>query len=467
MFTSLRGRLFSSTLIILVLFLGGTGWGLHQAFTHSVKQGAQEQLQLHLYSLLTAGNEVDNLLYLPEVLQEPRFNTLSSGLYGAVLSGQKPDKKQENEERVSVWLSGSSLGVDFSSVEMLLPGGTQFDTVFDDGTTFYQLALGIVWEGAGGIERTYTFVVREDVERYQAQLTSFLDVLWKWLLGLGLILLVTQWLVMQWGLSPLRLLAQQVALIEKGESQRLEGRFPLEISPVVNNLNQLVAHEHRQRERYKNTLGDLAHSLKTPLAVLRGATSLTQSADVLPEVVESQVKRMDQIVEYQLKRAVASSGAVKIGKAVIIDVACEKLLSTLDKVYRDKKVHASIEREGLKAEALKFIGDEGDLLEIMGNLLDNAYKHCDQEVKVTLKLGEQQQQAVLLFEDDGQGIPEEVGERVLNRGVRVDTVMQGQGIGLAVVQDIVTGYQGKVSVGRSAVLGGASIFIEIPCVTND
>ena len=459
MFTSLRGRLFSSTLIILVLFLGGTGWGLHQAFTHSVKQGAQEQLQLHLYSLLTAGNEIDNSLYLPEVLQEPRFNTLSSGLYGAVLN--------ERTKQTSVWLSGSSLGVDFSSVEMLLPGETQFDTVFDDGITFYQLALGIVWEGAGGIERTYTFVVREDTERYQAQLTSFLDVLWKWLLGLGLILLVTQWLVLQWGLSPLRLLAQQVMLIEKGESQRLEGRFPMEISPVVNNLNQLVAHEHRQRERYKNTLGDLAHSLKTPLAVLRGATSLTQSLDALPEVVESQVKRMDQIVEYQLKRAVASSGAVKIGKAVVIDVACEKLLSTLDKVYRDKKVHASIEREGLKADALKFIGDEGDLLEIMGNLLDNAYKHCVQEVKVTLRLGETQQQAVLLFEDDGEGIPEEVGERVLNRGVRVDTAMQGQGIGLAVVQDIVAGYQGNVSVGRSEVLGGASICIEIPCVTND
>ncbi|MBV1919578.1 MAG: GHKL domain-containing protein, partial [Pseudomonadales bacterium] len=458
MFTSLRGRLFSSTLIILVLFLGGTGWGLHQAFTHSVKQGAQEQLQLHLYSLLAAGNEIDNSLYLPEVLQEPRFNTLSSGLYGAVLNGQgvnekNGDQKEGHKKTSPVWISGSSLGVDFSSVKMLLPGVAQFDTVLGDGVTFYQLALGIVWEGVGGVERTYTFVVREDVERYQAQLTSFLDVLWKWLLGLGLILLVTQWLVMQWGLSPLRLLAQQVALIEKGESQCLEGRFPLEISPVVNNLNQLVAHEHRQRERYKNTLGDLAHSLKTPLAVLRGATDLAQPVDALPEVVESQVKRMDQIVDYQLKRAVASSGAVKIGKAIIIDIVCEKLLTTLDKVYRDKKVHASIEREGLKAESLKFIGDEGDLLEVMGNLLDNAYKHSVREVKVTLRLGETQQQGVLLFEDDGVGIPEDVGERVLNRGVRGDTAMQGQGIGLAVVQDIVTGYHGKVSVGRSKVLG--------------
>ncbi len=467
MFTSLRGRLFSSTLIILVLFLGGTGWGLHQAFTHSVKQGAQEQLQLHLYGLLAAGNEIDNSLYLPEVLQEPRFNTLSSGLYGAVLNGQDVDEKGGPKKPLPVWISESSLGVDFSSVKMLLPGAAQFDTVFDDDLTFYQLALGIVWEGVGGVERTYTFVVRENVERYQAQLTSFLDVLWKWLLGLGLILLVTQWLVMQWGLSPLRLLAQQVALIEKGESQRLEGRFPLEISPVVNNLNQLVTHEHRQRERYKNTLGDLAHSLKTPLAVLRGATDSAQPVDALPEVVESQVKRMDQIVDYQLKRAVASSGAVKIGKAIVIDIICEKLLTTLDKVYRDKKVHASIEREGLKVESLKFIGDEGDLLEVMGNLLDNAYKHCVREVKVTLRLGETQQQGVLLFEDDGVGIPEDVGERVLNRGVRVDTAMQGQGIGLAVVQDIVAGYHGKVSVGRSKVLGGASICIEIPCVTDE
>ena len=102
----------------------------------------------------------------------------------------------------------------------------------------------------------------------------------------------------------------------------------------------------------------------------------------------------------------------------------------------------------------------------MGNLLDNAYKHCIREVKVTLRLGDNEQQGILVFEDDGAGIPEEVGEQVLNRGVRVDTAMQGQGIGLAVVQDIVKGYQGKISVGSSKMLGGACISIEIPCVID-
>ena len=452
MFSSLRGRLVGSTFVILVLFLGGAGWGLNKAFTSSLENGAREQLQLHLYSLLTAANEIEGKLYLPEALQEPRFNILSSGLYGAVVeSNGKP-----------LWRSGSSLGLDVSSSEPLLPGKTSFSTVTLEGTSFYQLSFGIVWEGAGGEEYTYTFVVTENTQRYQVQSETFLDVLWKWLLGLGVLLLVAQWLVMHWGLSPLSVLAKQVALIEKGESQCLEGSFPLEISPVVNNLNQLVAHEHRQRERYKHTMGDLAHSLKTPLAVLRGAGSIASDKQDLSEVVETQVKRMDQIVEYQLKRAVAS-GPVQLGKSVAIDKTAEKLLSTLDKVYRDKQVAASIQNDLPDGSSLNFVGDEADLMELMGNLLDNAYKHCHHVVEITLRQGASNQEGVICIDDDGEGIPESVGEGVLARGVRADSATPGQGIGMAVAQDIVTGYQGSIDIERSSEFGGASIRLVLPC----
>lgn len=452
MFSSLRARLIVSTFMLLVLFLGGAGWGLNKAFSNSVENGAREQLQLHLYSLLTAANEIDGKLYLPDALQEPRFNILSSGLYGAIIANNgKP-----------LWRSESSLGFDFSSSKPLLPGKTSFATITLDGASLFQLSFGIVWEGARGEENTYTFIVMENTLRYQVQSAAFLDVLWKWLLGLGVLLLVAQWLVMQWGLSPLSILAKQVALIEQGESQRLEGDFPLEISPVVNNLNQLVAHEHRQRERYKHTMGDLAHSLKTPLAVLRGAGSVAKDKQDLSEAVEIQVKRMDQIVEYQLKRAVAS-GPVQLGKSIAIERTAEKLLSTLDKVYRDKQVKASIQSDLPGGSSLNFVGDEADLLEVLGNLLDNAYKHCDCVVRITLQEGRSHQQGIICIEDDGGGIPDHIGENVLARGVRADSVTPGQGIGLAVVQDIVTAYQGSIGIGHSIELGGASIRLELPC----
>ena len=473
MFSSLRGRLFTSTLVILMLFLGGAGLGLDQAYRSSLENGANEQLQLHLYSLLSAANEIDGKLFLPEALQEPRFNELNSGLYGAVIS----------DDSAQLWSSESSLGVGFTEVAPLSPGETRFGIVKADvDASFYQLAFGVVWEGVGGVEHIYTFLVRENVDRYQVQSASFRNELWRWLAGLGVFLLIAQWLVLRWGLSPLGVLARQVALIEEGQTQRLEGRFPLEIARVVNNLNQLVAHEHRQRERYKNTLGDLAHSLKTPLAVLRGSSGEIQNAsshddsqghaqnqaqkyDAFAEVVDAQVTRMDQIVEYQLKRAVAS-GAVQLGKSVAVSAAAEKLLSTLDKVYRDKQVRSSVNNSLPIGGELMFAGDEGDLLEIMGNLLDNAYKHCRNEVKLSLFQGDADHVGVLLFDDDGDGVPAEIGEQILRRGVRADTETPGQGIGLAVVQDIVMGYQGKISINRSSSLGGASIRVELPCVVS-
>lgn len=451
MFSSLRGRLFSSTVIILVIFLGGTAWGLIRAFTTSIEKGAEEQLQLHVYSLLSAANESGGRLSLPEALQEPRFNVLSSGLYGAVAS----------DDTGFFWRSASSVGVDLGTMAPLSPGQTQFSTVLlDADIAFYRLGFGVVWEGDGGVEHRYTFVVMESVDRYQAQLDAFQDVLWQWLLALGAILLVSQWVVMQWGLSPMATLAQQVALIEAGKTQQLEGRFPKEISPVVNNLNQLVSHEHRQRERYKNTLGDLAHSLKTPLAVLRGAREQEES---LPDVVERQVDRMNQIVEYQLKRAVASR-AVQLGKLVCIEQACQKLLATLDKVYRDKGVNASIHNDLESAQRQQFVGDEADLLEVMGNLLDNAYKHCQHTVQVHIVMKEgSEREGVIRIEDDGAGIPEALRQQVLHRGVRADTATSGQGIGMAVVHDVVTGYQGDVSIMSSTALGGTSIHVQLPC----
>ncbi|OUS28837.1 hypothetical protein A9Q99_10640 [Gammaproteobacteria bacterium 45_16_T64] len=454
MFSSLRGRLFSSTVVILILFLGGTGWGLIQAFTSSIEKGAQEQLQLHIYSLLSAANESGGRLFLPEALQEPRFNVLSSGLYGAVA-----------DKAGFLWRSESSTGVGLGKVTSLDPGASHFSVVsLDSDAQFYRLGFGIVWEGEGGVEHRYTFIVMEATDRYRVQQTSFENVLWKWLAGLGGILLIAQWLVMQWGLSPMGKLAHQVRLIEEGQTQQLQGRFPKEISPVVNNLNQLVSHEHRQRERYKNTLGDLAHSLKTPLAVLRGASD--QGSESLSEIVETQVKRMDQIVEYQLKRAVASR-AVKLGCSIPVDEVCQKLLSTLDKVYRDKGVVATIESDIETQATLQFVGDEGDLLELMGNLLDNAYKHCSRQVQVTLGMAETEQVGFIRVDDDGLGIPDDLGEQVLNRGVRADTETPGQGIGMAVVQDIVKGYRGDISIERSSQLGGASICLQLPCRLAD
>ncbi|MBT4491634.1 MAG: GHKL domain-containing protein, partial [Gammaproteobacteria bacterium] len=319
----------------------------------------------------------------------------------------------------------------------------------EDHEPLFSLSYRIIWRGQTG-EAGYQYVVLQDLEPYRNEVRAFRNNLWGWLIAGVIVLVGVQAAIMYWGLQPVTGLESDLKAIENGSQDYLEGEYPSEIAGVTRSLNMLLADERRQREKYRTTLADLAHSLKTPLSILKNEASRpgldTQTARALDE----QVDRMNEIVSYQLEKAVASSSLL-YGASVEIIPLVERTVSALGRVYRDK----SIEIQS-NAEAVVFFGDERDLYELLGNLLDNACKYGRHQVRLSVTGGDRK--LTIVVEDDGPGIDVSDRDRVLERGLRLDSMESGQGIGLAVVSEIVGRYGGQVKVEES-VLGGARISV--------
>jgi len=274
-----------------------------------------------------------------------------------------------------------------------------------------------------------------------------------WFVALTLLLFATLGALLRWVLKPMRRLEREITAVEDGRHEAVSGEYPRELAGVVANLNGLLTAERRRVEHYHETLGNLAHSLKTPLAVMRSAVG-SNAAEAAP-TVQTQIDRMSGIIEHQLKRAATSSGAT-LGQtgAKVLPVAAE-LRAALMRVYGGKDLLIEIDVE----ESLLFAGDAGDLIELLGNLLDNACKWCRSHVKLTGRsLGTRLE---ILVEDDGPGISEQDRKRVLGRGVRGDERVPGHGLGLAMAHDTVELYGGSLEIGTSD-LGGTRITIRLP-----
>ncbi|WP_226647915.1 ATP-binding protein [Microbulbifer variabilis] len=425
---SLKGRLALVTSLVLVAFMLLISGVLEHAYRTSLNEAKQRELQLYIYTLLALAEPEGESLVLPSELPEQRFNRPDSGLIGAVLDG---------EGRV-IWRSESSLAMpemEFSPLpqgqqsymRISLPGGDANYSIFRQG-----VAWGL------DNENPFTFVVLEDAAPLQAQVGQFRSTIWHWLGVAALLLILAQWLVLRWGFAPLRALAQALQDMQQGGSDRLEGNFPMELRPLTDNLNLLIENERRQREKTRHTLADLAHSLKTPLAVLKGL-SLEKDPGAAGKTLADQVQRMDSIISYQLQRAVASSPK-SILRGIPVAPLLEKILDALEKVYRSRpsEVHRNCDGDAL------FYGDEGDLMELLGNLLDNAYKYGAGQVHVTIENPEEGRKLSVRIADNGPGLDSDKWREVTQRGVRADQQQPGQGIGLAVVMDIVESYQGQI-----------------------
>lgn len=455
---SLQTRLLYSFSVLLFLFFGLTGLVLDSAFRSSIEAGAVDRLQGRVYLLLAAAEEENGEFYFLEDLQEPRFGQLNSGLYGFISS----------RELGVLWRSDSATALQLESFDFLTQeiavGSTTFTTIegevstSEDMQNFFVLSYGILWEDGQSV---YEFSVVEDVTPYYSEIADFRGNLWRWLGGVAVLLLLIQFVLLRWGLSPLKLMEKNLKKIEIGEAEKLNGEFPLELAGVKTNLNLLIEAERKQQERYRTTLGDLAHSLKTPLAVITGIVDKrnSQSSQEPSELagVSEQVQRMDQIVSYQLQRAVQSHNSSALARQVNAAAVASKLISALKKVYANKKMETQV---SLDAQAM-FLGDERDLMEVLGNVLDNAFKYGRQGVFLNIRRIQDTLSGIeITVEDDGAGIPEDQQDFVLQRGARVDTLKQGQGIGLAVVMDIVQSYGGQIQLERSQRVGGAKVVLK-------
>jgi two-component system sensor histidine kinase PhoQ len=470
---SLRSRLLITATVVLFVFLGLTGIVLDQAFQSSAERGESEKLLVQIYGLLAAAEASESGLYLPNQLQEPGFNQLGSGLYGIV----------SDDVGNELWRSPSALDLELSDAQVMtiaeaVHTGEQVFGMLQtaSGADLFYYSYGILWQNSNSSTAAYVFTTLESTRPVDAEINSFRQNLWLWLGGAVLVLIIVQAFVMSWGLSPLRRLAEDLTLIESGESDYLKGAYPTEIDGVTRNLNLLLANERKQRERYKTTLADLAHSLKTPLAILKGAAGTLDLKgadskeagqdgtddnglhdDRLTEImrtIDLQVDRMDQLVSYQLQRSVIASRD-SIRKSFAVAPLIENLVVAMNKVYEERKLQF-----GLFIEDCNFFGDERDLMEIMGNLVDNACKYGNGHVEIRASNSDDSDQLQFRVDDDGPGIPAQNRDQVLQRGMRADTSEPGQGIGLAVVADIVDSYNGEIGITDSP-LGGTQIQVLI------
>lgn len=447
---SLRARLLLVSAVVLAGFLGLTGLALDQAFRASAESALRERLQSHLYALLAAADlDASDQLELPVELPEPRFNLVGSGLMAEV----------HDATGTPVWRSRSALGAEFAGASSSFAPGERVYTQTAGGETAARLMLSLATRWEGGAEpRIYVFHVAERLDEHEAQILQFRRGLFGWLAAATLLLLVAQALILRWGLAPLRRVAQDLSEMESGRAQALAGRYPAELQPLIDNLNALLAEARQHLQRYRDTLGNLAHSLKTPLAVLRGSVEARAPVEELRAVAQEQLQNMNQIVEYQLQRA-AAAGRTALSAPLPVLPPARKLLAALEKVYAAKGLRVETDI----APEVMFRGDAGDLLEILGNVADNAFKWARSRVRVQAQNpagGQPGTRFTLRIEDDGPGIPDDQLQRVRARGARADAAIPGHGLGLAVVQEIVELYDGALVIARSP-LGGAAVEVRL------
>jgi len=437
---TLSFRLLLSAGLVFVAFFVLALLVLERGFRESAQESLQEKLQLQIYSLLSVADMTHSgRLKMPSILREPRFSEPNSGLSAVI---RRADKRL-------IWRSYSTLGakeIAFTEVE---PGNPVF--IADDKHRFV-LHYAVVWENEKtGIGYKYIFSIAENGDFVNQQVQRFRGTLRRWFFSVALVLMMIQFVVLRWSLKPLRRIVKDLAAIEAGEKSSLDGHYPSELLGLADNINAFISSERAHLERYRNTLADLSHSLKTPLAILRGCI---EKEIILPEAVQAQISRMNEIVEYQLQKAAAKGRRKLIGKVYAAEIIC-KIISSLEKVYRDKQIIFTVEVDS----TLQVYCEEGDLYEIAGNLLDNAAKWCQKTIKVSLV---QQDKFVLLqIEDDGKGIAPEKLHDILKRGVRADEKIQGHGIGMAVVSELVELLGGELA-GESSELGGMKWFVYLP-----
>ena len=284
------------------------------------------------------------------------------------------------------------------------------------------------------------------------------DVVWSWfsyVLAVNLILIVPLlWLAAHWSLRPIGHLTAQVRELETSQRENLDDNPPQELRSLVRNLNLLLLNERQRYTRYRTTLSDLTHSLKTPLAVLqstlrslRGGKALT--IEQAEPVMLEQISRISQQIGYYLHRASMQADHNPLQRDFhSVSALLDSLCSALNKVYQRKGISITLD---ISPELL-FVGDQNDFMEVLGNVLDNACKYCLEFVEVSAR---QTDKALYLFiDDDGPGIPESKRDLIFVRGQRADTLRPGQGLGLAVARDILEQYAGEI-VATTSSLGGA------------
>ena len=447
---SLSRRLLLSVLVSLVAFFGVTIFVLDISFRDVSRGSLEDVLDAQIVALVASSDPQPNGVFAPPARDlSSRLATPKSGLYAQI---------RPANPAVATWRSPSSAGAEIDFGPLLRTGERSFlyARVHDEDVAI--ASRGISFEDEARIKHNLTFSVAASLKPYQEQLWSFRRRLFGWFVGLAILLLATLGGLLRWVLAPVRRLEREIHAVEEGTMQSLGGGYPRELSGVATNLNTLLIGERDRMTRYRNTLGNLAHSLKTPLAVMR--TTVPDVPSEQATLLAREIDRMSAIIDRQLQRA--ASGGALLGQAPLdVEPLVAELRVAMLKVYgmrKDMALSVAV------APGSQFVGDRDDLVELLGNLLDNASKWCKERVRISVSpdpSAPARQRLRIVVDDDGPGISEADSARVLERGVRADQQVPGHGLGLAMVRDTVDLYGGSLRIERSE-LGGARISLALP-----
>ena len=428
-----------------VLLIGG-GFALERLLTSQVQKNFDDQLEYVLNALI-ASAEVDDWgdVRFYRSLGDQRFLEVNSGVYWQI-SGPGRDPYPSR----SLWDRTLEIRGDYG----------------DDGPHFYD-SDQFADEPLRVVERNiilpdsdtqWTFTVASAREELDFQISRIRSILiWSFAaLGLGLIIMAA--LQSWYGLSPLRRVRAAIQSMRSEGANRIEDPLPLEVQPLVDEINSLLAHTEKQAEEARTHAGNLAHALKTPLTVLTNAA--TAHDPKLSDLVCRETKTMQRHVEHHLARARAVGRRATGHSHAKVWPSAESVLRAVTRIYEDVR----FDLDGVQGAAVAI--ERQDLDEILGNLIENAAKYGGGSVFVTVDVLPEEELCTIWVEDDGPGIPEEERVRIFDRGARLDTGKPGTGLGLSIVRDVAEIYAGGVELGTSDDLGGLQVVLKLPRAGN-
>jgi signal transduction histidine kinase len=456
---SLRIRLLMGTLFWIAAAILVAGWGLGTLFRQHVETQFHAELRTHLDQLtahLTLDAQGRAQLALP--LSEPRFGRPYSGYYWQV------DAIGPTGASIAPALLRSRSLWD---VALAVPE----DALAEGAIHLHQIVgpqgkyLGLIErsvridDGPDGKPHTLRLLAAADADLMAEPVSRFNSALWLALGVLGAGLVLAALVQVSVGLSPLRALRSALSRVRGGETQRLDGDFPVEVMPLVEEFNTVLAHNADVVERARTHAGNLAHALKTPLSVLANAAQAKDQQDPeLARLVVEQIGVARRQVDYHLARAQAAAATRVPGAKTALLPVVEGLVRVMQRVHAERDIKIAVQPW---SAPLSFRGESQDLQEMLGNLLDNACKWAVHRVDVSAH--SDGATFTLFLDDDGAGLDAQQREAVMRRGVRADEQVPGSGLGLAIVDDLARLYGGRVELLDSP-LGGLRAALTLPVV---
>jgi len=428
----------------LVLALVTTGFLLTDLYSRALDTTLTQTLDFHVESLAGALLETRDPQDPDIALADPRFERPRSGWYWIIRDGSGD----------LVNLSTSVVGIDLQAVGAAADAlGRSTEVIDDPFGTQLRMVERVVTLG----DDSYRITVAGNLTEILKLVGEFRGQTFIVLGAVGVMLAVMSAIVGRIAMRPISRLSAAVEAVREGDSAEVSGTYPTELAPLAEEVNELLRSNAQIIERARNQVGNLAHGLKTPLAVLRNEAQASKGA--LAEVVSGETEKMSNMVSTYLERARLAARTSVIGKKADATMILLRLTRVMQKIHPD--VTLAFQRPD--ASLPWFRGDEADLEEIAGNLMDNACKWSKGQVgiRVSSERGPKGNQLLIRIDDNGPGLTDDEAQKVLRRGVRLDEKTPGTGLGLDIVKELVDVYGGSLDLKRSQ-LGGLLVELRLP-----